>query len=361
MTSAIKHMARRRPGESPVTAPELHRRNSQLREQFPPRLAQPWWPETAQGQEETLRRLTSPPFTPEGGSARAARRRGTAKILDWLAWFPGDTWQQRWDVSGVEAGLGASWVELPLAWLREHGKKASCDAGDLSSGLLMLACGDVVRPGLAWMLTHTNHHLAPVMAETRDPAGFARLRELAAAGPASARKDARLAATRIATLLACKGGVISDIAVGAVWRWPTPSGGCKPAAARRKSTSTSAFVPSGPSPATPRPRSGRLAWPGGSSPPRNWSTATGCSASRSATCSWTTCGNDSPHWTTPACRPSPRPWPACSGPGSRPCPRASARCGCRRTSHAPGRKTCRRSSAPSPAPAATRPSSRAPG
>jgi hypothetical protein len=114
----------------------------------------------------------------------------------------------------VEASLGASWVELPLAWLREHDQKAACDEGDLSSGLLMLACGGVIRPGLAWMLTRPNHHLAPVMAETRDPAGFARLREMAEAGPASARKDARLAATRIATLLASKGGVIAGIAVG---------------------------------------------------------------------------------------------------------------------------------------------------
>lgn len=32
--------------------------------------------------------------------------------------------------------------------------------------------------------------------------------------------------------------------------------------------------------------------------------------------------------------------PGCSGPGSRPWPRASARSGCRRRSHAPGRKTC---------------------
>jgi hypothetical protein len=212
--TAIKHMVRRKPGESPVTAPERHRRNSQLREQFPPRSAQPWWPEAAEDQEIVLRRLTSPPFVPEGDSARAARRRGTAKILRWLASSPGDTWQQRWEASGAEAGLGASWVELPLAWLREHGQKASCDAGDLSSGLLMLGCGDVIRPGLAWMLTHPNHHLALVMAETRDPAGFARLRELAEAGPEPALKDARLAATRIATLLACKGGVISDITVG---------------------------------------------------------------------------------------------------------------------------------------------------
>jgi integrase len=212
--TAVKHMARRKPGESPATAPEQHRRNSQLREQFPPRPPQPWWPETAQDQEAVLQRLTSPPFTPEGGSARAARRRGTARILRWLASLPGDTWQQRWEASGSEACPGSSWAELPLAWFCENGEKAACDAGDLSAGLLMLACGDVVRPGLAWMLTRLNHHLALVMAETRDPAGFARLRELAGAGPDAARKDARLAATRIATLLACKGGVISDITVG---------------------------------------------------------------------------------------------------------------------------------------------------
>jgi len=90
IVTAVKHMARRRPGESPATAPERHRRNSQLREQFPPRPARWWWPETVQGQEETLRRLTSPPFTSQGNSARAARRRGTAKVLRWLASFPGD-------------------------------------------------------------------------------------------------------------------------------------------------------------------------------------------------------------------------------------------------------------------------------
>jgi integrase-like protein len=211
--TAVKHMARKKPGTAGTAIP-AQPRNSQLREQFPPRAAQPWWPETAQDQEETLRRLTSPPFTPESDGARGCRRRGTAKILRWLASFPGDTWQQRWAAAGAEDRLGAWWVELPLAWLREHGQKAACDANDLSSGLLMLVCGDVIRPGLAWMLTHPNHHLAPVMAEARDPAGFARLTSLAEAGPASALKDARLAATRIATLLACKGGVISDITVG---------------------------------------------------------------------------------------------------------------------------------------------------
>ena len=211
--TAVKHMARKKPGTAGTAIP-AQPRNSQLREQFPPRAARPWWPETAQDQEETLRRLTSPPFTPESDGARGCRRRGTAKILRWLASFPGDTWQQRWAAAGAEDRLGAWWAELPLAWLREHGQKAACDANDLSSGLLMLVCGDVIRPGLAWMLTHPNHHLAPVMAEARDPAGFARLRELAGAGPASSTGDARYAATRVATLMACKGGLVSDITVG---------------------------------------------------------------------------------------------------------------------------------------------------
>jgi hypothetical protein len=64
------------------------------------------------------------------------------------------------------------------------------------------------------MLTRTHRYLASAMAQTRDPDGFARLHELAAAGPAGARMDARIAETRIATLLACKGGRIDEITVG---------------------------------------------------------------------------------------------------------------------------------------------------
>src|SRR5271169_1691190 len=189
-------------------------RNSQLRERFPARPAQAWWPDTGQTAEEMLRRLTCPPFACERKATRAGRRRGVTKLLRWLASFPGDTWQQRWLVSGAEDHTGASWVQLPLGWLREHGLAASYDPEELSAGLLMLICGDVIRPGLAWMLTRTHRYLASVMAATRDPGGFTRLRQLADAGPAASRKDAAIAATRIATILACKGGMIRDIAVG---------------------------------------------------------------------------------------------------------------------------------------------------
>jgi hypothetical protein len=46
-----------------------------------------------------------------------ARRRGVAKLVDWLSTFPGDTWQQRWELSGVERHPGTAWTQLPLRWL----------------------------------------------------------------------------------------------------------------------------------------------------------------------------------------------------------------------------------------------------
>jgi integrase len=213
MTAIVKHTIRS--NQAAAGAEVLAQpRNSQLRRQFPPRPAREWWPATAQDQDEVLRRLTSPPFLPEVKATRAGRRRGTAKLLRWLSSFPGDTWQQRWEASGSEDHPGSSWALLPLGWLRDNGLAASYDENDLSSGLLMLICGDVIRPRMTWMVTRARRHLAPVMAETRDPAGFSRLRELAESGPASALKDARLADTRIATILACKGGAVSDITVG---------------------------------------------------------------------------------------------------------------------------------------------------
>jgi hypothetical protein len=133
-----------------------------------------------------------------------------AKLLRWLSSLPGDTWQQRSRASGAEDLPGADWTDLPQRFLRQAGPTPSYERGDLTSGLLMLVCGDVVRPDLAWMLTRTHKHLAPVMAEVRDPEGFERLAQLAESGPTSARGEATIAATRIVLLLACKGGTVAD-------------------------------------------------------------------------------------------------------------------------------------------------------
>ena len=189
-------------------------RNRQLRTEFPPRSAEKWWPNTAATAEQAQQRLSAAPFAAAANGTRAGRRRGVEKLLRWLSSFPGDTWQDRWPASGAEAHSGAEWIELAMAWSAAHGQAASYDVTDLPSGLLMLICGDALRPGLPWMLTRTHRYLASVMAQVRDPNGFARLAELAAAEQASSQGDARIAATRIATLLACMGGTVADIVVG---------------------------------------------------------------------------------------------------------------------------------------------------
>ncbi|WP_438453227.1 tyrosine-type recombinase/integrase [Streptomyces asiaticus] len=214
MTSTTKHSARRQLQSANATVEQARARNNVLRERFPPRSAEAWWPETAQSADEVLRRLTAPPFLAAANATRAGRRRGVAKLLRWLSSLPGDTWQQRWKAGRAEEIPGADWTDLPLRFLRQGGLSPSYERVDLTSGLLMLVCGDVIRPDLAWMLTRTHRHLAQVMAEVRDPEGFAGLAELAESGPASARGEATIAATRIAMILACKGGAIANITVG---------------------------------------------------------------------------------------------------------------------------------------------------
>jgi len=214
VTSLVKHSTRKPLPAVTSIAAEQRMRNRQLRTEFPPRSAEQWWPNTAATAEQVQQRLTAAPFAAAANGTRAGRRRGVEKLLRWLSSLPGDTWQDRWLASGAEQHPGAEWIELPMAWLEAHGQTASYDSTDLPSGLLMLICGDVLRPGLPWMLTRTHRYLASVMAQVRDPNGFARLAELAAAEPASSQGDAKIAATRIATLLACKGGTVADIVVG---------------------------------------------------------------------------------------------------------------------------------------------------
>jgi integrase len=214
MTSVVKHVTRRPLAAVTAIAAEQRARNMQLRNQFPPREVDGWWPETAASLEQVQHRLAGGAFVAAASGTRAGRRRGVDKLLRWLSSLPGDTWQDRWLASEVETRPGRSWAELPLQWLDGRGEAASYDTADLASGLLMLICGDVIRPGLAWMLTRAHPYLASTMAQIRDLDGFARLHHLADAEPSSSHADGKIAATRIATLLACKGGTIADITVG---------------------------------------------------------------------------------------------------------------------------------------------------
>jgi integrase len=189
-----------------------------LSRRFPPRPAQvEGWPASSQRRGHVLARLFAAPFTAGSPSLHSSQRIGLTKLVHWLEQHPGRTWQERWLASGADAAGNLAWRELAASWLRDAGRASASPRADfiaLGRGVLLLICGDVIRPSLRWLLVpETPKNLAAEMARSRDPAGFAALAALSRTDPASAAtKD--LAARRIAAILAARGGAIAGITVG---------------------------------------------------------------------------------------------------------------------------------------------------
>ncbi len=79
----------------------------------------------------------------------------------------------------------------------------------------MLICADVIRPGLGWLLRFApaRRGLATEMARTRDSAAFAALAELCTQGRVGLQTGQQ-ALTRVAVILAAKGGPVAAVRVG---------------------------------------------------------------------------------------------------------------------------------------------------
>ena len=83
------------------------------------------------------------------------------------------------------------------------------------AGLLVLIGADVIRPGIGWLLRCPSapRNLAAEMARIRDPTAFAELAALCQSG--SAGSYGQLAAlSKIAVIIAAKGGIVAGITVG---------------------------------------------------------------------------------------------------------------------------------------------------
>jgi len=188
-----------------------------LLRQFPPRPPEWAWETTGQSRDAVLRRLLAPPFVLEAESSQSKRRVGLRKVLAWLEQYPGQTWQERWVSSGADAAGNLGWRQLAMRWLQSTGWAYQTPKNDfhaLGAGLLPLISGEVIRPSLDWLLTPgTVQKLTAELARSRDPQGFAALAALSRDDPANYHtKDVAL--TRIATMMAAKGGMVSDITVG---------------------------------------------------------------------------------------------------------------------------------------------------
>jgi len=188
--------------------------HADLRRAFPPRPDETAWPASLLTGQQIIARIDAPPFRPVNGTGY--RRQGTAKILEWLAGFPGGSWQQRWQAAGAEALPKEQWLDLPMQWRQAAGRSAAPHNRDcFQAGLLMLVCADVIRPGLCWMVRRASNWIVPAMAACRDPHGYAALQGLIDADPDGITAgQARLALGRVTMILACKGGLVRDITVG---------------------------------------------------------------------------------------------------------------------------------------------------
>ena len=205
-----------RQGARPL--PAAPGRSVGLLRRFPPRPVAATWEATAQPRQQVIERLRAAPFAGGGGAhLQWDRARGLGHILDWLEQQPGATWQDRWMASEAGEHGNSAWRHLPAAWLAAAGRGPSDPANTalmLGRAMLVLVCGDVIRPSPGWLLTPiTARNLVAELARTRDPGGFAALEAACLAEPVNTLTT-QLACRRIAIIAAAKGGLISDITIG---------------------------------------------------------------------------------------------------------------------------------------------------
>ena len=184
---------------------------------FPPRPVPPAGAATSQDRTAVVRRMLAPPFLAGDAKARHVRKLTLLKVLDWLELHPGTTWQERWDATGAGVDGRLDWRARLIADLRASGSlgpQGGHIGSVLGTGLVQLIAGDVLRPGLPWLLaTPSPVRIAEEMARVRDPRGIA---ELKALRKTSIVADSTFlpAVERIALIMAAKGGAVRDITPG---------------------------------------------------------------------------------------------------------------------------------------------------
>ena len=183
---------------------------------FPPRPIASSWPATGVSRSAVLTKVLAAPFTLNNPASQQTRRLGVLAVLSWLQTHRGGSWQQRRQASGAEEQ--PDWRDLitaAAAGRSRAGTATETQLPHLSPGLLVLICADVIRPGLGWLLRFApaRRGLATELARTRDTAAFAALAELCAQGQVGLQAGQQ-ALTRVAAILAAKGGPVAAVRVG---------------------------------------------------------------------------------------------------------------------------------------------------
>ena len=189
---------------------------SELLTRFPPRPVASSWSTTETGRSQMVGRVLAPPFALAHSISQQSRRQGVLAVVSWLQARPGDTWQARWLASGAEQQTDwRSLVDTPAGPTTGASMRPKKPLSHLSPGLLVLICADVIRPSLGWLLAcaPARRGLAAEMARTRDAVVFNKLAQSCQSG-AVGLQAGQQALTRIALIMAAKGGLVGDVAVG---------------------------------------------------------------------------------------------------------------------------------------------------
>ena len=204
-------------------------------------------------------------------------------MLDWLAGQPGATWQERWAASRRRASQAAAGGRPPSAGSPRRTGSRPRQPGPrpgLRAAPADLRGPDPARPGLAAGQLRAASVPAMAPAATRT---FATLRQDAIRAGHPLTRD--LSLRRIATILACKGGLVRDITAGDCLELPDCDAVDRGQDRRSRAAAPTAAARTGaPGAGRAGHRAGVPAGRRASSPSRNWS-AVRSNAARSATCS----------------------------------------------------------------------------
>ena len=188
---------------------------SALLERYPPRTVPDTWEVTALSRSALTGRLLAPPYAETPWTLRE-RRLALRRFLAWLGQYPGATWQQRWQASGIAGDGVADWRPAAADWLAARGDTGSREKPQKSAtfGRGQMIYAEAIRPGLAWVIASpVQFPLSRDMPRLRDSGGFARL-EACAARSGISDLSRRRAIGQLSVILAAKGGTLADITVG---------------------------------------------------------------------------------------------------------------------------------------------------
>lgn len=129
------------------------------------------------------------------GAPRGRRLRGARRVLEWLATWPGEGWQQRWVAAGADHGLG--WIDELSAG---DSRSANINRAELCAGLNWLFLARVLRPGYDFFTHFKAFVLFELAPQVISPDLFARID---AAAQATQLPDWDLVLARNALVKAC--------------------------------------------------------------------------------------------------------------------------------------------------------------